>query len=569
MSRIDWILVIGVNGAIILYGLFRARGTLTSADWFLAARGLPWWVVGLSMFATAVDSGDYVGVAGGAYTFGISMITQWWLGLTVAWLLAAYFLFLPLYRSGMYTNAEYLEYRFGPATRTFSVLIQIQHRTNVLGNVAYSLYLTFTVLTGWGNEAWALVVLIALVAAAYTASGGLRSVAWTDTVQSVAMIVAAVVLWVIVWNAVGGWSGLEARLNARDPKLAESMLHVGGRSDPGTPAAVFVLGWMITLFAYCVVNHSQSMRMLAARSEWDMKMAAVVAGVLTVAMMWFNITIGILGRTVFPDLGVGPEAKPVDQCYPLLVQKFLGPGAIGLVVAGLLAGGISTYDSIGSSLAALFTRDLYARFFVKDRDDAHYVYVSRLVTFVMIGISFAYVPFLGVGMVKFYLGLTAVAVVPLFAVHLMGALTRVHKKAGIVGLVVGISYGLSSFVAEQLEWDVPIWYEHYMWRYLWSVVVTSGSMIATSVLVGWADERELQGLVYSKHTAEPRPESPASAGAPAAAATWLETTHRDVPHRPVYPFPLPADGLPWYRRPHLWAFLLVAVVTYLNLFVLW
>lgn len=566
MTRIDWLLVIGVNGAIIVYGLVRARGTKSSADWFLAARGLPWWIVGLSMFATAVDSGDYVAIAGGAYTFGISMITQWWLGLTIAWLLAAYFLFLPLYRSGMYTNAEYLEYRFGPATRTLSVLIQIQHRTNVLGNVAFSLYLTFSLLTGWGKGTWILVVLIALGAAWYTASGGLRSVAWTDALQSVAMLIAAVLLWVMVWSAVGGWSGLEEKLGAGGPKLVESMLHVGGRGESGAPAALFVLGWIITLFAYCVVNHSQSMRMLAARSEWDMKMAAVVASVVTVVMMWFNITIGILGRAVFPTLGL-PDKPPVDQCYPLLVQGFLGPGAVGLVVAGLLAGGISTYDSIGSALSALFTRDLYARFFVTDRDDAHYVWVSRIVTYVMIGISFAYVPFLNVGMVSFYLGLTVVAVVPLFCVHLMGALTRVHKAAGIVGLIVGIGYGLSSFLADQLGWDVPIWYKHVMWRYLWSVVVTSGSMVATSVVAGWADREELQGLAYSKRPVEPHPEPPVSPGSPAP--TWLEATHRAVPPRPAYPFPLPAGGLPWYRRPHLWAFLLIGLVAYLNLVVLW
>lgn len=173
MSILDWVLVFGINGAIIAYGSVKARGTVSTVDWFLAAKGLPWWIVGLSMFATAVDSGDYVAVAGGAYDYGISFLSQWWLGFTVAWLLAAYFVFLPMYRTGVYTNAEYLEYRFGPTARLLSVLVQIQYRTNVLGNIAYSLYLTVWVLTDWTSSViWSLVVFVALGAAIYTASGG-------------------------------------------------------------------------------------------------------------------------------------------------------------------------------------------------------------------------------------------------------------------------------------------------------------------------------------------------------------------------------------------------------------
>ena len=82
----------------------------------LAARGLPWWMVGLSMFATAVDSGDYVAVAGAAYQNGMNFITDWWLGITIGWFLVAWAVFLPMYRSGMFTNAEYLERRFGPSS---------------------------------------------------------------------------------------------------------------------------------------------------------------------------------------------------------------------------------------------------------------------------------------------------------------------------------------------------------------------------------------------------------------------------------------------------------------------
>ena len=526
-------------------------------------------MIGMSMFATAVDSGDYVAVAGGAYTYGIAFITDWWLGITCAWLLAAFFVFLPMYRTGMYTNAEYLEFRFGPTVRVLSVLIQIQYRTNVLGNIAYSLYLTFRIVTDWTPlGASVLVGLVAFGAALYTASGGLRSVAVTDAIQSVFMIIASLVLWVTVWNAVGGWSGMEARLNAETPGLADSMLHVGGYSEPGVPATLVVLGWIILLSAYCMVNHSQSMRMMAARSEWDMKMAALVASVITVVVAWFNVSIGIMGRAMMPGLG-GESGPGVDVIFPQLVSQYIGAGLLGLVVAGLLAGGISTYDSIGSALSALFTRDIYARFLVKDRDDRHYLTVSRVATFVMIAISFAYVPFLQDGMLKFYLGLVRVTVIPLFTVTMLGTLTRVGRESGAVGLAVGILYGLSSFLGDQLNWSLPVWWINVWWSYLWSIVFTGSAMVITSVIRGWATPAQLGDLVYRSRSLPDDAGTHAPPREEPAATTWLERTRREVPRMPVYPFPVRDQGLPWYKNATLWAWLFVVVIAFINLIILW
>ena len=346
MAWIDWTLVIVINVSIAGYGLMLARGTGTTKDWFLAARGLPWWVVGLSAFATAADSGDYVVVTGSSYIFGISPLTQWWLGLTLGWFLVSYFIYIPMYRTGMFTNAEWLEYRFGPTARLLSVIIQIQHRTNVLGNIAWSLFLTLRVVGGLSEFwSWATVVLIAMVAAWYSAQGGLKSVAITDVLQYVTMAVASILLWFVVWQTLGGWSAVQQKLAEQDRLW---MLHVGGYEQPGVPAPLVVYGWIVLLIAYGLVNHSQSIRFLGARSEWDMKMGALVAAGATAVVMWFNMTLGVLGRVQFPDLEV------VDNVFPLLVRDFLTPGLIGLVVAGILGAGMSTYDSISNAISATF-----------------------------------------------------------------------------------------------------------------------------------------------------------------------------------------------------------------------
>ena len=109
------------------------------------------------------------------------------------------------------------------------------------------------------------------------------------------------------------------------------------------------------------------------------------------------------------------------------------------MVAGILAAAISTFDSMGSSLSALFTRDIYARLIAADRDDAHYVRVSRWATVVILALGFAYVPFIGTKetMLQAFLTLIPVFVTPLFTIYVVGIFTRAHAKAGIVGILAG------------------------------------------------------------------------------------------------------------------------------------
>ena len=566
MSFIEWFIVLLINGAIIGFGVWKSRETTRTVDWFLAAKGLPWWIVGLSMFATAVDSGDYVAIAGASYRNGLSYITPWWLGLSVGWLLVAYVVFLPMYRNGMFTNAEYLEARFGPVTRILSVFIQIQYRTNVLANVAYSLYLTFSITTDWGANAWWLVVGIAAGAAVYTASGGLKSVAITDAMQSVVMLSAAIVLWFIIYRAVGGWDGLEEKLQAAEtgPDIIYAMKHIGGNPDPDAPPILVLFGWVVFLTAYCVVNHSQSMRMLASRSEWDLKMAAAAAALVTAGVMWFNITLGIFGRGLFPGLESG------DSVFPLMVRDYLMPASSvlsGIVIAGLLAGGISTYDSIGSALAAVFTRDLYARFLVKYADDRHYLWVSRIATVAVIAVSFVYIPFLDGGMVKLYVKLVGITAVPLFVVYMMGILTIVHRRAGIIGLFAGMLSGISRLLCDVMALDVSPYWTNSWWGNLWTILITASAMVLASLVLGWARREDVGRLLFQSNS---EPAEQGGEGESDAPQTWLEKTRAEVPRMPVQPENLPTSGIGQIMtQPLLWAGVTLIVVSALNLFVFW
>ena len=531
MSHWDWVIIALLNIPIIVYGFYLGLKVRSSTDWFLAGRTLPWWLVGISMYATAIDSSDLVGDSGQTYAKGFSFFVVNWVGVVAGWLIAGFFIALPMYRRGMFTNAEYLEARFGPGARLLSVIVQLQYRTAVLAIIAYTAFLTLTVVCHLDPPAaWWGVIGIAVLASIYTALGGLRSVAITDALQFVVMLVAALTFWGIVWIEVGGWAGMSNDLKLHG--LDEELLHVGHdvidrepayRSIPGeenlfemflleqieqklqvgyeynedqgilsrrSPAWLHILAMVILGIAYSVVNHTQCMRLLGSRSEWHLKMSVFAAGFTLVVMSFFNLSMGVMGRALHP---VALDNK--DTIYPLMVHDLAPEYLKGIVVAGILAAVLSTFDSIGSTLSALFTRDVYARFLKRDKDDKHYLQVGRLVTPLVIGGSFLYIfpyDFLGNGMVDFFINISSVFVVPLLTLYLMGRFTPVHRRSGVVGLCAGGAYGLARLVADGGDVYLPFLLTNQYAAYSYSMLITAASMVAVSLVLGWEKKGDLR-----------------------------------------------------------------------------
>ena len=569
MTALDWAVVVVLNGGIVAYSLIAFRNKGESFDWYLAAKSMPWWVIGLSAFGTAVDSGDYVGIVGGSYNLGLSQLAQWWLGIAVGWTVLSFFVIVPMYRSGVFTNAEWLEFRFGPSVRLLAVLINVQSRTNVLGNIFFSMYLVLHIVADIeATTCWFVVVGVAISSVLYIVRGGLRAGVLTDALQSTTMIVASFVLWGFAYSGLGGWEGVATRLEAAEEGLADALLKVGGYSPDGVPALVVIFGFLVVLTTYAIINQYEAIRFLGARSEWDFKMAVLVASVATAICLFFNVSLGPMARAQFPGLEI------VDRAYPLMIEAYLPAGLVGLVVAGLVAAGYSTFDSIGIGISSLFVRDVYARFIVKNGTDAHYTKVGRISVPIILALGFVYVPFLGEkGMLLFYLRLAGAIAVPLMTVMLMGVFTRVHRQTGIVGLLVGLGYGMSAILADFNDWALPVWYQNTWWTYLWNLVLPALSMLVASKVLDWrrgpVRDEELRGLVYARR------EDPASLrqqmGQRLAAleGTWLQKTLVEAPIRPEYPFAVGEDGPRWYLRPGLWIGVYLVVASILLFVVLW
>ncbi|MBC8351004.1 MAG: sodium/solute symporter [Planctomycetes bacterium] len=547
MTPIDWLIVFVVNGAVIAYGIYLARGTETSSEWFLGGRALPWWAVGLSMFATNVDNADIVGVTGSTFKEGIHIVSVYAIGSVAGAILAAFFVVPKMYRAGFFTNAEYLEARFGPSTRVLSALIQLQYRSSMLGLILWSAHLLLTELVGMSTvQAWSLIVVLVIFAGFYTAFGGLRSVVWTDAAQGIVMMIAALIIFGTIWQAAGGWSGLTAEL---DRTGRTDMAHIGRYwgDDNATPPWMVVVAWTIIGSGYWTVNHTQTMRLMGARSLWDMKMAALFGVALSLPIMLVSASLGILARAL-PDFQFIPDAE-ADTVYPLLANAFLGPGLKGIVVAGVVAAIVSTFDSMGSALSAIFTRDIYARFLVRDRDDHHYVLVGRVATIGVLALGFLYLPFIAKqqNMIKAFTTLISVFATPLLITYLAGVLTPAHRRSGLIGLVVGASYGVIALVDRQFfenEW-LPSWFTTRWTSFGWSVLFTSLAIAVTTLRLGRQSQDQ---LAETKDTG------------------WLLRSREQLPPIREHPF---SDRVPTWLNPVPWAVVCVAGSAYVVFVAFW
>lgn len=531
MTPLDWLIVLLLNGGVMVWGFWVARGTKTSQDWFLGRRSLAWWAIGLSMFATNVDNADLVSLTGTTYREGIHIIMVHTFGALVGASFAAFFLVPAMARAGQFTNAEYLERRFGPSTRVLSALIQLQYRSSMLGLMIWSVYLLLTSFLGLtGSSAWILIVAIIGMAAVYTSLGGLKSVVMTDALQGLIMLVGTAVIFWAVWKAAGGWSqaveilkGIPLNETQPASDLPRMSRYFG--DDGNTSPVLIAIGWMIIAGGYWSVNHSQTMRLAGARSIWDMKMAALFGAMISMPIMVGCASLGIFGHALFP------EFEAPDRLYPHMADLYLGVGLKGLVVAGIFAAAISTFDSMGSSLSALFTRDIYARLIARDKDDAHYVRVSRLATVAILALGFAYIPFISSKdtMLKAFLTLIPVFVTPLFTIYIIGILTRAHRKAGMIGILTGALYGLVALYDREItdaDW-LATWFTNRWTALIWAMLFSvAGAFIATSLFGTDKSNAQTQSV-----------------------SGWLETSSRSLSAIPEHPFP--SEPPKWLRPEYL------------------
>src|SRR5438046_7202050 len=210
-----------------------------SSDFFLASRDVGWLAVGASLFASNIGSEHLVGLAGTGAASGLAVGHFEWLACFMLLLLG--WLFVPFYlRSGVYTMPEFLERRFNSASRTYFTWVSVVGY--VLTKISVTLFaggVVMRAVTGWDLYTSASILIV--ITGLYTILGGLRAVIYTEVMQAIVLIIGSATMALVGLHAVGGWSGLAARV----PADFVSMWHPVDLTDflwPGMACAASALG---------------------------------------------------------------------------------------------------------------------------------------------------------------------------------------------------------------------------------------------------------------------------------------------------------------------------------------
>ncbi|MDB0050211.1 hypothetical protein N9F31_02020, partial [Pseudomonadales bacterium] len=181
MHPLDLAVIIGYLALITFVGIKLSSKVKNAHDFFLAGRSLAWWVIGLSIIGTNIDTNSYVGASGNAYNVGIAQANFEWIGAIPAMIIAS-LIFIPLYwRAGVYSIPEYLGLRYNQGVRVVAALIASVFAVFALGVAMWALALTLETYLGW--PIWVGILVSGTVVGLYSIAGGLAAVAITDSIQ--------------------------------------------------------------------------------------------------------------------------------------------------------------------------------------------------------------------------------------------------------------------------------------------------------------------------------------------------------------------------------------------------
>lgn len=336
-----------------LASAFRARGSRT--DYYLAGREVKPWLVGLSAVATNNSGYMFIGVIGYTYATGLAAI---WL--MIGWILGDYVASIFVHKRLREAAGRTKEASFAAVLATwhgdkFALWPKIAAVLMVLFLGAYSAAQisaggkALQGVLGWDPKIGALAV--AGMVLAYSVAGGIRASIWTDAVQSIVMLFAMSLLFVVGVNGLGGVSGAWGA-------MAEIPGFLNWFPDdllvPGVGGMIlFVVGWMFAGLSVIGQPHIM-IRFMALDAPSNMSRARAWYYFYFTLFYALATGVGMLSRLYLPDLGsLDPELA-----LPTMAVQLLPGIAVGAILAGIFAATMSTADSLVLSCSAAITHDL-------------------------------------------------------------------------------------------------------------------------------------------------------------------------------------------------------------------
>lgn len=438
------------TGGVALFTWYSLRKTKldSSEGYFLGGRTLTGTVIAGSMLLTNISSEHLIGMNGNSYVNGFIVIA-WEVTSSIALVIAAIF-FVPKYlKMGLTTIPQFLENRFDGLTRTmvagiliFSFVVTLLPIVLYSGAIGIESLFGVSELLGVSKTEglWITVVIIGAIGSIYAIFGGLKAVAYSDTINGFGLLIGGLLIPILALLAIGDNNIVDGLVKVYE--FAPEKFNVIGASDSVLPFEVLFTGLIINQLYFWGMNQAIIQRALGAKNLKEAQKGLLLTGLFKILIPLVIILPGVICYYYFQETYFDQQ----DSVYPQLVKKVLPIWLIGFFAAVIMGAVLSTFNSVLNSVATLFSIDIYKKHIAKNTSDKKLVNIGKVTSAVLAVIAIFAAPMVANasdGLYQLLQELNGIFFIPIATILLAGFFM---KKVSAIGAKVALIFGLCFYI---------------------------------------------------------------------------------------------------------------------------
>ena len=457
-ATIDWIVFGSYFAVLILSSVLLSQGKIeNSRDYFVGGNAVPMWAVAISVLATTQSAATFLGGPEYAYKHDLTFL-GFYLSAFLGVLFVAKVLIPRFYAINAVTVYELLEVRYGASAKRNAGIMFLIGRLFAsgarlyIGALAISMILFMDIAAS--HVALAIIILV-LGALAYTYFGGVKSVIYSDIIQAVTYIGAAlVVLFYLYTTLDADFSTIVATLSA-DEKLKLFNFSWDFSSANNFNVWGLMSGWFLLNIAAYGLDQDMTQRVLSCKDKKEGERAIIISVLMTIPVVLIFLFIGLLlylfyNHPEFSTLNSGVEQTFAGEKITILMYYILHEmpeGLRGLVTVGAIAAALSSTNSVLGAMSSVAIEDLYKPYKEKQGtvEAYHFVKAARVGVLLfavllaaMAMLSYYWQRYSEVSLLSFALGVMAFAYSGLLGVYFSAIFTKRGSETSVLfGLIGG------------------------------------------------------------------------------------------------------------------------------------
>ena len=453
MNSISIISFILATAGVAIFTYRIVRGMKKSAnateEYFTAGRSLGWPIVAGSLLLTNLSTEQLVGLNGAVFG-DKALVGIAWEALAAFAMIATALVFLPHFlASGFTTTPAFLEKRFDKTTRSMvSGLFLFGYVTVLLPVVLYTGSLALIGMFDLNLPLWIVVATIGVLGSSYAIVGGLKSVAVSDTLNGIGLLIGGLAIPVLGLLSLGEGSiiaGISQLVNTKPQYLAVLTRSNIDGNIVSVPWPTLLTGMMFIQVFYWSTNQVIVQRALAAKSLAEGQKGVLFASFMKLVGPLMLCLPGIIALHM-TDLNIDKQ----DQVYGAVVRHVLPDWSLGLFAAVLMGSILSSFNSALNSASTLFSLQFYQGYINRNASGEQIVKIGKYFGIGLAIASICIAPLLAQmqSIFEYLQKVNGLYSVPIIGIFLLGILTkRIPAMAAKVGMITGMgAYAFFTFI---------------------------------------------------------------------------------------------------------------------------